>query len=271
MNGVFLLVGLPVAPHQLVMVAPDSQPQKKRWQSAFAMQAGLVIVAVLVAGGIVLTDKTGAPDPPVEEEQQKAGFDMLAYMDQKVGSRESKLDVRCWSSMSDLQQFITQCKISPEAKGARTRLHAEHLEKIWREAAAAQRSGEYINAQTLLVILNKHYESRRTDNGVKFDFNQDALARLQMFNAQAEDDYEKTIETWRLLQHWATGHIDPRGRFTLKPQFDQEALELLYSFLRSFDLAILRKTGEIAKADRLSEITDQSVVKAFDAVRRQPD
>ena len=242
-------------------------------KSAFTVQAVVLVVAAVVAGVILLTGQSSTDtQPPVKADiKENKTFDMLAYMDSKVGARESEKDVRCWSSLVDLQQFISQCKISPDAKSARTKLHSDHLESIWKAAAKAQGEGEYITKKTLLEILNKHYTSRETSQGVDFDFDADPTVIKLLIPAEAKDDYEKTIETWRLLQNWGNRHIDTEGRLTLKPQYDQQAIELMYRFLRSFDLAILRKTGEIAKADRLSEVDDASVEKSFAALRRQPD
>ena len=197
---------------------------------------------------------------------------MLAYMDEKVGVRESDKDVRCWSSFTELQIFITQCKISPEAKGARTRLHAEIIESIWRDAREEQGGGKYIGEAALAKVLQTRFPSRETPEGVQFEFGGGERPRVQLVVLEKDKrDYEQTIEPWRLLQNWATAHIDKKGQLTLQPPFDKPALELMYRFLRSFDLAILKKAGEAAKADRLSEITAESVAKAFRAVQQKPD
>lgn len=266
----------------MLVATPRSKSRPRAGNAAFKLQVGIVVMAGIVAGVIALTGKQVPKDransgqksqTPSAHTKTKAhapeAFDMLAYLDEHVGVRESEKDVRCWSSFTDLQIFITQCKISPEAKGARTEQHAALIQTIWEASKNAHGGGEYIEEPTVAKVLDEKFPSIDTSEGVKFDLG-NGRKSVQVFEQDIRD-YEQTIEPWRLLQNWVSIHVDQEGRLQLNPQFDEAALQRMYRFLRSFDLAILKEAGRVAKKRRLPEIDAESVNAAFGAAGLKPD
>ena len=264
------------------MSTPGSKDHPSAGNAGFKLQAGIVVVAAIVAGAIVLSGKQVAEDHAGSGQKNQGkrssadtkadnskSFDMLAYLDEHVGVRESEKDVRCWSSFTDLQIFITQCKISPEAKGARTGQHAALIQSIWEAAKSTDGGDEYIDEPNVAKILEEKFPSMDTSEGVEVDLG-NGRKPVQVL-AQDIRDYEQTIEPWRLLQNWASRHVDEQGRLKLRPQFNEAALQRMYRFLRTFDLAILKEAGRVAKERRLPEIDADSVNAAFGAAGLKPD
>ena len=264
----------------MLVATPRSKSRPRAGNAAFKLQVGVVVMAGIVAGAIVLSGKQVSVDHASSGQKSQApstdtkahtpeAFDMLAYLDEHVGVRESEKDVRCWSSFTDLQIFITQCKISPEAKGARTGQHAALIQSIWEAAKSTDGGAEYIDEPNVAKILEEKFPSMDTSEGVEFDLG-NGRKPVQVL-AQDIRDYEQTIEPWRLLQNWASRHVDEQGRLKLRPQFNEAALQRMYRFLRTFDLAILKEAGRVAKERRLPEIDADSVNAAFGAAELKPD
>jgi len=87
--------------------------------------------------------------------------------------------------------------------------------------------------------------------------------RPLVIDSEALRDYSDTIEPWRLLQTWATTHLDEEARLRISPQFSQGALQVLYRFFRAYDLAMLQQSRRFAHEKKLSHIDADSVVAAF--------
>jgi hypothetical protein len=81
-------------------------------------------------------------------------------------------------------------------------------------------------------------------------------------------DYSDTIEPWRLLQAWASSHTDASGRLTLSPPFGEEALAVLYRFLRVYDLAVLKHARTIARDNKRTVVDEPTMAAAFELESR---
>ena len=205
--------------------------------SRFLLQIGLIIAAVIAA--IVILWPGAAEEPPSDKT-----YSMLHYLDQRVGVQEDERDVRCWSSFNKLQMFITECEISEDAKSVRIEEHMRLIQSLWEAADDKQQDGEYLQAATVEEVVSEKYPHVDTADGVQFDLGD---TQPVLVVADAIRDYSDTIEPWRLLQTWVTRQLDKEGNLKLSRQFNEEALQVLYRFLRAYDLAVLQHARNIAQ------------------------
>jgi len=189
------------------------------------------------------------------------GYDMLAHLDAKVANQEDVKDVRCWSSFCKLQMFLTEMEIEPAAVGARIDGHMELIESIWEDSGHENSTSSTIRPADVSAVLSSRFPHATSDDGTTFRFGQSELITIM---PDAIQDYSDTIEPWRLLQSWASHHTDSSGRLTLNKQFDEDALQVLYGFLRAYDLAILKHAKSIAQQRKLSKIDAGAMEAAFE-------
>lgn len=216
----------------------------------------VILVAVMVALTIVrrTPDTTSqSPGPP---------YEMLTYLDDRVGVQENQKDVRCWSSFNKLQMFITNCEISEEAKSERIEQHMRLIESLYNEASQRVPEKELITATIIDEILRVRFPQVDTAKGTQFNLG-DGSSTLVV--AEAIKDYSDTIEPWRLLQTWASHQVDNEGKWKRDTQFGEGALKELYEFFRAYDLALLRKAREHAMERKLGHIDAEAVAAAFAA------
>ena len=183
-------------------------------RSRFLLQIGLVVAALLT--GVVIVWSRAS-----EEVKPSQSFNMLAYLDERVGTQEDEKDVRCWSSFNKLQMFITQCEITEDAKIARIEQHMLLIQSLWKAAGAKQQAGDYISAKAVRAVMTERFPHVDTDEGIKFDLGENNPVLVA---ADAIRDYSDTIEPWRLFQTWAARKLDEKGKLILSRQFDQKAL-----------------------------------------------
>ena len=205
---------------------PDPKPS---FNPHFKWQVGLVAVALLAAVAIVRSAST--PTAPV-------AFDMLSYLDERVGQKENRKDVRCWSSFNKLGMFLTGCEIDEAAKSERIEQHMKLIQLLWESSKKGSRSSDTISAEAVGQVLKERFPQATDENGVSFHFGGE-MPTLVM--ADALRDYDDTIEPWRLLQTWASRNLDEQGQFAYTPPFGEGALQVMYSFLKAYDLALQRE------------------------------
>jgi len=198
------------------------------------------------------TDMPGAATEPA--------YDMLAYLDRRVGLQETRKDVRCWSSFNKLQMFITNCEISEDAKSERIEQHMRLIESLYQEACSRVPEQASISADAVSAELQARFPQTHTDEGTQFRFNG---GRPTLVIAEALKDYSDTIEPWRLLQTWTSRRIDENGELRLDKQFNEDALLVLYDFFRAYDLALLQKAREHAMKRKQGHIDAEAVAAAF--------
>jgi len=213
----------------------------------FVFMLSAIVVAIVLAGG----------DSKLSSED---GFDMLAHLDAKVANQEDVKDVRCWSSFCKLQMFLTEMEIEPAAVASRIDGHMELIQLIWEDSEGGDSSGSIIQAAEVSAVLSRNFPHATSDEGTTFRFDENELIIVL---PDAIQDYSDTIEPWRLLQSWASHHTDASGELTLSKQFDEDALQVLYKFLRAYDLAILKHAKSIAQQRKLSKIDAGAMEAAF--------
>lgn len=218
------------------------------------------IIVILVAVMAALTIVRRAPD--TTSQSPGPPYEMLTYLDDRVGVQENQKDVRCWSSFNKLQMFITNCEISEEAKSERIEQHMRLIESLYIEASQRVPEKELITATTIDEILRVRFPQVDTAEGTQFNLG-DGSSTLVV--AEALKDYSDTIEPWRLLQTWASHQVDNEGKWKRDTQFGEEALKELYEFFRAYDLALLRKAREHAMERKLGHIDAEAVAAAFAA------
>ena len=219
-----------------------------------------IIVVVVAAVAAVAIARRG-PDTAISEPAEPA-YEMLTYLDGRVGVQENQKDVRCWSSFNKLQMFITNCEISEEAKSERIEQHMRLIESLYNEASQRVPEKELITATTIDEILRVRFPQVDTAEGTQFNLG-DGSSTLVV--AEALKDYSDTIEPWRLLQTWASHQVDNTGKWKRDTQFGEGALQELYEFFRAYDLALLRKAREHAMERKLGHIDAEAVAAAFAA------
>ena len=218
------------------------------------------IIVILVAVMAALTIVRRAPD--TTSQSPGPPYEMLTYLDDRVGVQENQKDVRCWSSFNKLQMFITNCEISEEAKSERIEQHMRLIESLYNEASQRVPEKELITATTIDEILRVRFPQVDTTEGTQFNLG-DGSSTLVV--AEAIKDYSDTIEPWRLLQTWASHQVDNEGKWKRDTQFGEGALKELYEFFRAYDLALLRKAREHAMERKLGHIDAEAVAAAFAA------
>lgn len=218
------------------------------------------IIVILVAVMAALTIVRRAPD--TTSQSPGPPYEMLTYLDDRVGVQENQKDVRCWSSFNKLQMFITNCEISEEAKSERIEQHMRLIESLYNEASQRVPEKELITATTIDEILRVRFPQVDTTEGTQFNLG-DGSSTLVV--AEAIKDYSDTIEPWRLLQTWASHQVDNEGKWKRDTQFGEGALKELYEFFRTYDLALLRKAREHAMERKLGHIDAEAVAAAFAA------
>lgn len=218
------------------------------------------IIVILVAVMAALTIVRRAPD--TTSQSPGPPYEMLTYLDDRVGVQENQKDVRCWSSFNKLQMFITNCEISEEAKSERIEQHMRLIESLYNEASQRVPEKELITATIIDEILRVRFPQVDTTEGTQFNLG-DGSSTLVV--AEAIKDYSDTIEPWRLLQTWASHQVDNEGKWKRDTQFGEGALKELYEFFRAYDLALLRKAREHAMERKLGHIDAEAVAAAFAA------
>ena len=222
-------------------------------------QIVVVVVAVVAAVAIARRD----PGPTSETAKPaKTAYEMLVYLDGRVGVQENQKDVRCWSSFNKLQMFITNCEISEEAKSERIEQHMRLIQSIYDEAAESAPAKNLISASAVAAILRMRFPKVDTAEGTQFNLGGETPTLVV---AESLKDYSDTIEPWRLLQTWASRQVDGKGNWKLSAQFDEEALKELYEFFRAYDLALLHKAREHAMERKLGQIDAEAIAAAFAA------
>jgi hypothetical protein len=241
-------------------VSPMDSPRRLRLLQA-AVLAGAAVAAVLIA-------RSGPGKPAPIAEPPAPAFQMLAYLDARVSTQESRKDVRCWSSFNKLQMFITHCEISEDAKAERIRQHMELIQSLY-DAAEGQANGAgLIPADAVQAMLDQRFPKVDTAEGTRFEI---GGITPTLVGKEALKDYSDTIEPWRLMQAWAHGQLDARGIWSLPAQFDEPALLVLYRFFRAFDLAMLQRARDHALDRKLSRIDAEAVAAAFQDRSRKKD
>ncbi len=228
-------------------------------RSPLKLQILLVMAALFVAVVIIQLPPRAIPAKP----PTPAPFDMLAFLDKRVAVQENEKDVRCWSSFNKLQMFITQSEISQEAKVERIEQHMRLIDSIWADARKKTGQEPLIGLDAVKAVLNERYPHVDTSEGTKFYLGQ--AARPIVVMVESLKDYSDTIEPWRLLQTWAALQTGDKGTLDGSPPFDEHALQELYRFFRSYDLAMLQHARRIAGDNKLSSIDKASITAAFDA------
>lgn len=217
-------------------------------------QAIVILAALLVSVFIVKGTKTAPATVPTT-------FNMLAFLDERTALQEDAKDVRCWSSFCKLQMFITGVRIDDGAFPVRVDKHIEVIESIWDEAGREAPNASLISKDAVSSVLERRFSYQYEETvGATFQFSGDAPVIL--VDADALQDYSDTIEPWRLLQAWASRQADALGMLNKQP-FDETALQRLYYFLRTYDLAILKHARRIAKNKKLPGVDAASMAEAF--------
>ena len=219
-----------------------------------------IIVVVVAAVAAVAIARRG-PDTTISE-PAKPAYEMLAYLDGRVGVQENQKDVRCWSSFNKLQMFITNCEISEEAKSERIEQHMRLIQSLFDEASKHAPDKKLISGPAVVTVLRTRFPKVDTAEGTQFNL---GSGTPTLVVAEAIKDYSDTIEPWRLLQTWASRQVDNKGKWKREAQFDEEALKELYEFLRAYDLALLRKARAHAMERKLGHIDAEAVAAAFAA------
>ena len=225
----------------------------KKWRA----QLIVIVLAAGVAWAIVGSgEEQGIESLP----SPKAAFDMLSFLDERVGFQEDQKDVRCWSSFNKLQMFITNCEIDEGAKAARISEHMRLIQALYESSALQVGEGGYIDAGAVKAALGDRFpqENEVEEKGVHLGGRFPTLVGVEELR-----DYSDTIEPWRLLQTWASRQLDAQGTWRLEKQFDESALGALYDFFRLYDLAMLRRARDNAFDRKLTKIDAEAIAAAF--------
>ena len=233
--------------------SPSTSPLAGRLPQV-ALLVAAVVAAVVIAGGGSGQSNQGEAVPA------RPSFNMLGYLDARVGVQEDKKDVRCWSSFNKLQMFITNCEIEEDAKAERIDQHMRLIQSIYDAAAEKLSCCEYIDKDTVEDLLVERFPTAQSGDGLGFNL---GGVNPTLVGVEALRDYSDTIEPWRLLQTWASRQLDNNGQFKFQKQFDEAALHQLFEFFRAYDLAMLRKARDHAMERKLTKIDAEAIAAAF--------
>lgn len=233
--------------------------------SAAKLQIGIVLASFAAAVTLMATAKPAAPargTAPTTPGAVAKPFNMLAFVDERIGTQEDKKDVRCWSSFNKLQMFITQCEISEEAKSVRIDEHMRLIQSIWQEAQQRLPGSGDIPASAVEAVLDRRFPHVSRNDTAQFGL-KSGSGVLQRLSGDDLKDYGDTIEPWRLLQTWAARRVDARGVLVITPTFEEKSLHVLYRFFRAYDLVVLQQAREAAHKKKLTLIDEKSMAEAF--------
>ena len=228
------------------------------------VQVALVCVAMFAAYMLSQRNSDNAHAAKgISSVPEAKAFDMLQYVNEKIAQQECNKDVRCWSSVSKFQMFAAGASIEHDALGIRIEQYHKLIGNIW-DNAAASIQGTEISPESLSKVLTQMFPSEQnSDSGDRqFSFSEHEPAVLALSNLI--EDYSDTIESWRLLQSWASQKTDESGAFSLTPAFSKEAIDTFQDFLVSFDIAVLKRAKEIAFSRKLSVVDAKSMELAFE-------
>ena len=214
---------------------------------------GTIVAAALVVAIVVVSSPGAAEDP-------MGGFNMLAYLDEQIATQENVKDVRCWSSFCKLQMFLTGAQIEQSAEAERIDAHMNLIQSIHEDARES--SGKrLISEKSVSAVLANRFPHTASESGTSFDLGGD-IGKISIM-ADAVQDYSDTVEPWRLLQAWASRRVDQQGKPTIAPPFSESAIQVLYEFLRTYDLAVLKHARALAQEQKLASIDDVIMAEAF--------
>ena len=215
----------------------------------------IALVAMAVVYGFDLSS------PSLSEEPAPPAFNMLAFLDTQVATQEDVKDVRCWSSVSKLQMFLTGAEITPEAIGQRIEYHMDLLESIWAESSHLEPQEPLVSRANVKTVLEKRFPYSSDSTGNYFKLN--VAPNEIMVPFEASEDYSDTIEPWRLMQSWAARKAGPDGKLKMQQQFSQESLDELYQFLRIYDLALMQYGRVIAQKNHKAWVDKSAMAEAM--------
>ncbi len=218
----------------------------------FKWQAVVMVSAIFAAIAIVRS----APELP------PASFNMLGYLDKQVGQKENRKDVRCWSSFNKLGMFLTGCEIDEAAKSERIEQHMKLIQSLWAASREQSNGMDTIPAKAISQVLKDRFPQATGGTGVSFQFGGGAPTLVM---ADALRDYDDTIEPWRLLQTWASHNIGEHGWFASPQPFSEEALQVMYNFLKAYDLAVQREARRVAVERQQAGIDAKAMATAFES------
>ena len=221
-----------------------------------------IVAATLLAVIFLLNKQTGSGEiESVPTSTSTSSFDMLAYLDDQIACQEDEKDVRCWSSVSKLQMFVAGAPIDHEAIDVRIEQYNKLIDSVWKEAATGV-MGE-ISTNQLMTVLNRKFPSEidpvSQEVGFVFSDKDEPVLVMQ----DLVEDYSDTIESWRLLQSWASRKVNASGQLELTPVFSEQAINDFHRFLISFDIALLRRAKGIAEQRKQSVIDAKAMDLAF--------
>ena len=144
--------------------------------------------------------------------------------------------------------------------------HIDFIQTIYEETAAASPGSQAITDITLTRYLKHRFAMNNDIDGVSFKLT--GSARI-LVEGEALQDYSDTVESWRLIQTWASRHQLPGGKSALTHHFTRTALEKLQVFIQAYDLAILRRAGRAALARKQSRIDRKAMLAGFHPVRAE--
>ena len=219
------------------------------------------LIVIVLAAGVAWAIVGSGEEQGIESlPSPKAAFDMLSFLDERVGFQEDQKDVRCWSSFNKLQMFITNCEIDEGAKAARISEHMRLIQALYESSARQVGDGGYIDAGAVKAALEDRFPQGNEveEKGVHLGGRFPTLVGVEELR-----DYSDTIEPWRLLQTWASRQLDAQGMWRLEKQFDESALGALYDFFRLYDLAMLRRARDNAFDRKLTKIDAEAIAAAF--------
>lgn len=219
------------------------------------------VAAVLIARGDKFSE-AAEPSPAPNPSAKPTPYDMLACLDERVGVQENRKDVRCLSSQNKFLMFTTNCEFSEEAKTERIEQHMRLIQLLYDKTIQRAPGQKRLPAGAVTAELNERFPRVDSEQGARFNLG--GVSTL-LVEAEALKDYSDTIEPWRLLQTWATLHVDAKGKLQLDVQFGEEALTELYKFFRAFDLAMLRRARDNAFKRKLTIIDAEAIRAGFGA------
>ena len=197
-----------------------------------------------------------------EQLPEFASYDMLDYLDEKIACQENNKDVRCWSSVNKLQMFVAGATIEHDAVGVRIEKYHELIDDVWK--ASANDVTDSISVDRLQAELAKRFPHDVDESSGKFTFRFSEEDSPVLVMDDLVKDYSDTIETWRLLQSWASNKTAQNGDLQIDPVFSEAAIEAFHDFLSSYDIALLKRAKQIANNRKLTVIDGLSMAMAFD-------
>jgi hypothetical protein len=223
------------------------------WMLSLAVAAVLVTAGPTLGQGMLDFDDLVAmptkPDPQSLPE-------MLARLDAKAAELEDSVDVKCWTSLGQLETFVAGAEFTPQATHAKSEALVGYLDQVWRAAERAAAVSGPVTGEAFDAASARFFPIQREGfTEVRVSLGE----RIVVIPHQDVRDYGATVEPLRLLRTTAQRVADTEpDRAPLSSLAIQSATELATVLAT----VVLKEANAEARGRRHERVEADDVIAA---------